>query len=191
MFKDSFESFETFSKFNQLALIEEKSDLNEKIEINFSLINKPLSLEDFSKIMYNNIEVMSKLLQISLIPYIYFNVKPEEIYLEKNSLEIILEGSKDLNKFIKDDIVSSDDIEYFMVNKVFWDDWCNLVNWNMEPNEKTHYSFEKEKGSKKNTNSINVWTGLRGSKAALLNEDNRTLRSNLVFNVDYVVFNKR
>ena len=117
--------------------------------INDNKIQKTISLDEFY-ILVNNVinELTESFEHLKYLPYIFFNKDLKDKKLEKNCIDILLNG-KSLDDYIYSRIKY--DKKFYIINKSFWDRWEVLIpdpvtNMNELKNLKVSYDeISKEK----------------------------------------------
>ena len=105
-----------------------------KNELSSNKINKILADNNIQKIIYkkdfdilvNHImpELIESFEHLKYLPYIYFNKELKDKKLEKNCIDILLNG-KSLEEYIYNRIEY--DKKFYIINKSFWDRWEVLI----------------------------------------------------------------
>ena len=89
-------------------------------------IHKTISLNEFCILTDNIINELTESFEhLKYLPYIFFNKELKEKKLEKNCIDILLNG-KSLDEYIYNRIEY--DKRFYIINKSFWDKWEELIS---------------------------------------------------------------
>ena len=112
--------------------------------INENNIQKTISLDEFFILTENIINELTESFEhLKYLPYIFFNKELKEKKLEKNCIDILLNG-KSLDEYIYNRIEY--DKKFYIINKSFWDKWEELISdpsTNMNELENLNVCYEE------------------------------------------------
>ena len=129
-------------------------------------IQKKIYKEKFKELIdYLINELIESLEHIKYLPYIFFDFKSEERKIEKNCIDVLLNG-----KNIQEYIISKmeNETEFFVIDSKFWENWNKLINSN---------NYEE-------LNNIKIHTENICNQNGIINEG-------LVYLNDYIILTKR
>jgi hypothetical protein len=97
-------------------------------EVNITSDNIDLAkFKDIFKIFED--ELTDSLEKIQYMPYMFFKLKCEDKKVEKNCIEILMKGNKNIKEFIGECFALPDVKLYYIIDIEFWYSWCDYVNW--------------------------------------------------------------
>jgi hypothetical protein len=164
-----------------------------------------ITLEKFKQISkYMNNDLCQSLEKIQYIPYIYFKIPCNDKTFERNCIEVLMKGNKDLKGYITEETMTEKD--FYIVDMIFWEDFCNYIEWNSNLNNKEvnvndngnksdkitiEIEGKTQTDVKEMTEDIDNNLNKPRINTTLISDENGKLNPGLVYFKDYVILTEK
>jgi hypothetical protein len=112
--------------------------------------------------------------RVKYLPYVYFKLKPDNKEIQKNGIQILMKGYKDLKDFINDAVFYEK--TFYIVDIEFWKNWQEEVKWHTKEEAKVEENKQDHK-------EINLKINL----SSIMDNYNGKLKQGLVYQKDFVI----